>query len=332
MIGTIDFDLYDISQRREMQQRYAIKEDKDPVTCQLPLTDNTFHFIHMDHLINEIYHEHYSQIHAENLHQMPTIADETVITSQHTGDEQSGQEDHNRDHMQSEILSNNTQVMQLCQIDTSSKITPHLQIQSDNNITVLQDAQYARLQQHERKPQWHKIRHLEHKQQWINVAREEIEKLDAHDVGEVVSRISVPAAIQIIPTTLVLTYKKIIQANGVWGYKPRARLAGRGDLEKNTDDEECYAPTTYTSTILTLLAIATQYEWTVATFDVIGAFLKTPTKEQLYISLPGDILPTHKVIKLHINFQTYKNTLEDCDGKRQDVKFNYINNVCMYAK
>ena len=292
MIGTIDFDLYDISQRREMQQRYAIKEDKDPVTCQLPLDENAFHFIHMDQMINETYQEHYSQMNTENLHQMPPTADDT---------EQSAQEEHTRDHLQSEILdsSNNAQVMQLCQIDTSSKITPHLQIQSDNNITVLQDEQYARLQQHERKPQWHKIRHLEHQQQWINVAREEIEKLDAHDVGEVVSRINVPAGIQIIPTTLVLNYKKILQEDGKWGFKPRARLAGRGDLEKNHDDEDCYAPTTYISTILTLLAIAVQQEWTIATFDVVGAFLKTPTTEELYISLPGDILPAYKVIKLH---------------------------------
>ncbi len=293
MLGTIDFDMYDASQRKEVQQRYTIASTQDDkVIQQLPMIDNTFRFMDMDNMIHD--NNQYHQI--TPVEQITPVG--ALISDPTTIDE--GQAQHTATNIpQSDIQTD--QIMHLGQAEILNKITPHLQIHSQNDTVVLQDEQYALLTEHEKKPQWHKVRHLKHHQQWVNVARDEIEKLDANNVGEVVQRIDVPTGIQIIPTTLVLTYKKILQDDGTWGYKPRARLAGRGDLEHSTNDEECYAPTTYISTILTLLAIAVQDNWIVATFDVIGAFLKTPTSssEQLYISLPGDILPKAKVIRLH---------------------------------
>lgn len=300
MLGTIDFDLYDASQRQEIKQRYAIASTQEDNIQQLLPDENAFHFMDMANMHPTTIDEGRAQRTAQQTTDTTLPDMDTVHPTMHVEHPIDEHTDVPTVHTTpSDIVSH--QVMHLGQAEILNKITPHLQIQSHNDTVVLQDAQYALLTEHEKKPQWHKVRHLQHKQQWINVARDEIEKLDANNVGEVVQRIDVPAGIQIIPTTLVLTYKKILQEDGTWGFKPRARLAGRGDLEHTTNDEECYAPTTYISTILTLLAIAVQDDWKVATFDVIGAFLKTPTSssEQLYISLPGDILPKHKVIRLH---------------------------------
>ena len=296
MLGTIDFNPYDASQRQEIKQRYAIASTQQEIIQQLPPEENAFRFMDMATMHSTTIDGGQAEDTAmQTTHNATTSSDRDTIhpTTQveHTAMQtaQNTPSDKQLD-----------QVLHLGQAEILNKITPHLQIHSRNDTVVLQDAQYALLTEHEQKPKWHKIRHLQHKQQWINVARDEIEKLDANNVGEIVQRIDVPAGIQIIPTTLVLTYKKILQDDNKWGFKPRARLAGRGDLEHNTNDEECYAPTTYISTILTLLAIAVQDQWTIATFDVVGAFLKTPTAEELiYISLPGDILPKNLVIKLH---------------------------------
>jgi len=312
MMGTIEYDMYDPSQRKEIKQRFTIHSMSQTIST-LPQEDNTFHFLQMIETINNKNQssQHINIIDLPNLNMESTDATDTVHEQQAP------------------------QVMQLQALQETNKITPYILIQRLDHTVVLQDAQYAQLHEHEKKPKWYQIRRLAHAQQWLNVARDEIEKLDANNVGEVVLRAQIPDTIPIIPTTLVLTYKQIIQNDGTWGYKPRARLAGRGDLEKHTTEEECYAPTTYISTILILLAIATQYDWIIATFDVIGAFLKTPTSEDIYISLPGDILSKSYVIKLHKYLYGLKKANSKFNQHFHDILINYglqstVSDICLY--
>jgi len=146
------------------------------------------------------------------------------------------------------------------------------------------------------------IQHLNNYQQWLNVTIDEITKWDDNGVGVVVERSSIPYNKRIIPIQLVYTYKQKLLANNSWGYTPKCRGAGRGDLELHDDEDDedaYYAPTTYISTVMTLLALAVQQGWIIATFDVIGAFLKTPIEEEIYVSLPAQIMSKQYAIRLN---------------------------------
>ena len=131
---------------------------------------------------------------------------------------------------------------------------------------------------------------------------DEITKWDDNGVGVVVERSSIPYNKRIIPIQLVYTYKQKLLDNNSWGYTPKCRGAGRGDLELHDDEDDedaYYAPTTYISTVMALLALAVQQGWIIATFDVIGAFLKTPIEEEIYVSLPAQIMSKQYAIRLN---------------------------------
>jgi len=288
MMGTIPYDMHDPVQRKEIQQRFGIQRN----IFKLPHQPDSFKFVQMMEQINDAnkHQDHIADLHPNTDH-LFIHAQQTLepVTSQ-IQETQPGEADNKRE-------------TEACTINLTTamnpKITANLLIQRFGDTHTLEDKEYLTLTEQEKNPVWHKTRYNGRRQQWINVAIDELQKLDDNAVGDVVLRNSIPNHIKIIPTTMVLSYKQILQDEGTWGHKPRARLAGRGDLEISALDEECYAPTTYISTILTLLAIAVQDTWIVATFDVIGAFLKTPTSEEIYISLPGDIMSKTYAIKLH---------------------------------
>ena len=293
MMGTIPYDIHDPIQRREIQQRFSIKPRN---IFRLPQQPDMMQFIPMMEKIND------AAKHQDTFEATQSKDDHLLIHTQQTLEPVSKQLPQAHD-QKIDDANNNAMDVDECQINRIStinpKITANLCIHRIGDTHTLQDEEYQTLLEQEKQPQWHKTRYNIRRQQWINVAIDELQKLDDNAVGDVVLRESIPKHMKIIPTTLVLSYKQILQDDGTWGHKPRARLAGRGDLETTALDEECYAPTTYISTVLTLLAIAVQDTWKVATFDVIGAFLKTPTSEEIYISLPGDILPNTYAIKLH---------------------------------
>ena len=287
MMGTIHYDMHDPVQRKEIKQRFSIPRN----IFKLPQQPDSFQFIQMMEHINDAnkHQDHIADSHPSNdlfIHAQQTL---TPVTSS-IQEPKPGEAD-------------NTMETEACKIHLvstmKSQITANILIQRVGDTHTLQDTEFLTLTEHEKNPVWHKTRYNGRRQQWINVAIDELKKLDDNAVGDVVLRDTIPNHIKIIPTTMVLSYKQILQSDGTWGHKPKARLAGRGDLEISALDEECYAPTTYISTIFTLLAIAVQDTWIVATFDVIGAFLKTPTSEEIYIALPGDIMSKTYAIKLH---------------------------------
>ena len=183
---------------------------------------------------------------------------------------------------------------------TIPHIVPYVLIKSDKNLVPLDEQSYTALSPDEKKPTIKKIWDTPSKQRWCNSIIKELSKWDNNAVGEIVRRDTLPSSANILPTKFVLTYKHKLTDDGVWIYDANTRLTGRGDLEHGTDDEsEYYAPTTYLTTVFTLLALAVQEGWHTTTFDVIGAFLKTPIDEDIYITMPSQILPYQYVIKLN---------------------------------
>jgi hypothetical protein len=180
-------------------------------------------------------------------------------------------------------------------------IVPYMSVTKQDEVITLSETEYMAIPINERQPSMKQIQHLPNYQQWINVTIDEITKWDDNGVGEVVKRTSVPCDKRIIPIQLVYTYKQKLLSDNSWGYTPKCRGAGRGDLEIHDDEDgedAYYAPTTYISTVMTLLALAIQQGWIIATFDVIGAFLKTPIEEEIYVSLPAQIMSKQYAIRL----------------------------------
>ena len=311
MLGTVEYDQYDKTQRQEIQQRFSL-----PSTSiqQLPSQPNMFQFIPMVKQINE-------RILTDELTASNLSTTMNAPTDNQIHDQQLPQPDGHIYVMDSMINAN---------------ITQYLTIQRVGELRTLHESEYQNIPENEKDPKWHKTRQYQHRQQWINAAINEITKLDTYEVGTVVRREHIPKHIKVIPTTLVLSYKQTIQDDETWGYTPRARLAGRGDLELTPDESESYAPTTYISTVLILIALAVQESWILATFDVIGAFLKTPITEELYISLPGDILEKTYAIKLHKYLYGLRKANNKFNQYFHQILLNFglkpVNSdICLYA-
>ena len=182
---------------------------------------------------------------------------------------------------------------------TIPSIIPYIRIKATKNLPPLDEKSYTALSNEEKKPTIKRIWDTPSKQRWCNSIIKELSKWDDNKVGQVVRRDTLPKSANILPTKFVLTYKHKLTDDGIWIYDANTRLTGRGDLEDGTDDEqEYYAPTTYLTTVFTLLALAVQEGWYTTTFDVVGAFLKTPIDEDIYITMPTQILPHEYVIKL----------------------------------
>lgn len=195
----------------------------------------------------------------------------------------------------------NNEIATINAVVISNKIVPYMSVQKNGEVITLSEAEYMNIPIKERQPKMKQIQHLNNYQQWLNVTIDEITKWDENNVGEIVERSSIPRYKRAIPIQLVYTYKQKLLSNNSWGYTPKCRGAGRGDLEPPNDDDNedtYYAPTTYISTVMTLLALATQQEWKISTFDVIGAFLKTPIEEEIYVSLPSQIMTNQYIIRL----------------------------------
>jgi len=67
----------------------------------------------------------------------------------------------------------------------------------------------------------------------------------------------------------------------------KARLVEKGYAQqRGIDYNETYAPVARFDTIITILALTTQYKWLVYQFDVKSTFLKGELKEDLYVHEP----------------------------------------------
>ena len=130
---------------------------------------------------------------------------------------------------------------------------------------------------------------------WMAAIIEEIEKLQTYNIGTIIT--TKPTDQPIIPTKFALSIKRKWIDNQLTFFT-RARLCARGDLQH--EYEQMYSPTIRVTIIFILLALHIQYDYTICSFDVVGAFLQTPvTEEEIYISIKTPQSQQAVILKLN---------------------------------
>lgn len=300
LLHPVLFDQFNPQSRQEIQMRFrlphAMKLKKTKATL------NTFDFAHLP-LIDRI------------IRQKPTstsISGPSIVA----------------DPSEPIIAPTSTAVDSAQILHATAGIVPYILIQADDQLPPLDELSYMALSAHEQQPSINKIWQMPSRQRWCNSIIKELTKWDNNAVGQIVCRDELPRSANILPTKFVLTYKHKLTDNGNWIYDANTRLTGRGDLEESSGDEaEYYAPTTYLTTVFTLLALAIQEGWHTTTFDVVGAFLKTPIDEEIYITMPTQILPYQYVIKLNKYLYGLKKANNRFNQYIHSLILQYANNI-----
>jgi hypothetical protein len=110
----------------------------------------------------------------------------------------------------------------------------------------------------------------------------EIKELELHGVRTMVPRESIPASVNVLPSTWAYKVKRYPDG---WLRKFEARLCARGDRQVEGIDyfEKC-APVVPCTTVMISLPI--KYGWVTRQVDFSNVFVQAQLKEDVYISLP----------------------------------------------
>lgn len=114
---------------------------------------------------------------------------------------------------------------------------------------------------------------------------EEMQKLKEYEVLEEGN----PGNNRVIPTTWVYTWK---EEDG--NYKPKARIAVRGDLTNKTD--ELFTPLPSANIRRLMMLVGLHFETNMAVVDVKSAFLNVPLPEEVYIKIFGKVFKLRKAL------------------------------------
>jgi len=119
---------------------------------------------------------------------------------------------------------------------------------------------------------------------WIQAEQAEYEKVTDMGTLKFVANHSIPPGTTCIPTKYA--YKCKFDEHGQV-IKKNARLVVRGDLQKESEFSETFAPTSRFNSLRCVFASAAQNDYKLYQFDVKGAFMVSPIEDQdIYIQLP----------------------------------------------
>lgn len=130
-------------------------------------------------------------------------------------------------------------------------------------------------------------------QEAINYEIGQLEKLDAWEI------VDAPPGANIIPCHIVLATKRGPDGEKL---KLQARLVANGQRQQEgLDYSETFAPTSYMTTIRTVLSMATHQDWEIHQVDIKSAYLNAPLKDDIYMRAPPGYLKPgdeRKMLKL----------------------------------
>lgn len=124
------------------------------------------------------------------------------------------------------------------------------------------------------------------KEEWLQAIESEIQSLEKQNVFEIVD--SIPEGRT--PVSSKMLYKLKRNANGEIE-RHKARLAARGFTQQwGVDYTDTFSPVARYETIRYLLSFATSMNFEIEHVDVNTAFLYSDLEEEIYLSLPEDVL------------------------------------------
>ena len=131
---------------------------------------------------------------------------------------------------------------------------------------------------------------------WYEAFNTELAKLFDFGTFDLVDSSTVPAGCKVMDTCCSFKRKEDSQGNLI---EPRCRINADGRQQNKETCGDTFAPTSKFSCIRTICSLAAQEGLTLYQFDIKGAFLNAPCKEDIYLNLPGKYrLPPGKVLKL----------------------------------
>jgi hypothetical protein len=116
---------------------------------------------------------------------------------------------------------------------------------------------------------------------WLQAMLEELERIHAEGVMQVVRRADVPAGCKVLPLKWVFTEK--FTAEGELD-RLKARLVVQGFLQSVFG--ETFAPTSARPTLRVLLSLVAMQDWELRQLDVRTAFLQSELDDEVYVSAP----------------------------------------------
>jgi hypothetical protein len=131
---------------------------------------------------------------------------------------------------------------------------------------------------------------------WYGAADKELTKLFDMGTFEITEASLVPIGTKVMDT--VFSFKRKEDSEGRLK-ELRCRINADGRQQEKGSCGDTFAPTSKFSCVRTICALAAQEGLTLYQFDIKGAFLMSPCKEDIYLNLPGRYrLPKGKVLKL----------------------------------
>ena len=131
---------------------------------------------------------------------------------------------------------------------------------------------------------------------WYRACDVELDKLFSMGTFDIVDEAGMPSGTRIMDTCFSFKRKEDSQGN-LKELRCSINADGRQQIREECGDT--FAPTSKFSCIRTICSLAAQEGLTLYQFDIKGAFLMAPCKEDIYLRLPGRYrLPKGKVLKL----------------------------------
>ena len=125
--------------------------------------------------------------------------------------------------------------------------------------------------------------------------QEELTQFIENDVFEEINKRLVPANVKILGSRWLLTEKRLDGHN----VNKKARIVVQGCYQvKGVDDDESYSPVMSTSSLRTIIAIATTRRWKIHQMDVKTAYLNAPLTGEVYVRPPMDVRCEDKIWKI----------------------------------
>ncbi|KAI1000225.1 hypothetical protein K3495_g7973 [Podosphaera aphanis] len=147
---------------------------------------------------------------------------------------------------------------------------------------------------------------------WVEAYESEMASLAEH--GTLSGPLNnIPANKSAVTAKIVLALKRG-EDNKIIRYK--ARLVARGFTQKHgVDFEETFAPTIRLDALRIILAIAAKEKWKIYQMDVVTAFLAGDLNDEVYIKMPGHMIP---------RFGRYARIIKSLYGLKQAARVWYL--------
>ena len=133
----------------------------------------------------------------------------------------------------------------------------------------------------------------------------ELKELVGHNTWEVMRRSDIKPTTQadgtvkpstVLPSTWAFKIKRF--PSGLLR-KIKTRFCARGDMQRDEDVFDTYAPVASWKSIIMLMVTALRQKWVTRKIDFFNAFVQAPMERDVYVGLPGMLI---LVLSLQTNF------------------------------